>query len=444
MNKLKKTLKSLALFGAMACCTMQVQAQTYKLADYPDIVMYQVNPRVFAPFNSLSAVAARLDSIKALGVNTLWIMPIYPIGELKSKNSPYSIRDYDAVAPEFGTLQDYRHLVAEAHKRGMAVIQDWVANHTAWDHAWVKAHPDWYTHNENGEIISPQGPGWDWTDVADLNYDNKDMRKAMVDAMRFWVEYIGIDGYRCDVADAVPADFWRDCIKDLRETAKPRRIVFLAEGKNPENFTVGDFDLDYGWDYKEAAKKVFAEGASAATLFQADADEYAKLPAGKIKMRFTTNHDQSTEATPPVEFTSLSGSMAAYVATVFLHGGALVYSSQEVGYDKPINFFHYVPVDWSQNSDVYQEYQHLLKVYNENEALRRGSIKAYPMKDALVFERATDNNHVYVVVNVRNKLQTVSVPKAWRGVRVTDTASGKTYPLGAKLRMAPFQYYIFK
>lgn len=440
---MKNLHKAFALLLGLLPLSSQAQG-TFRLVDYPDIVMYQVNPRVFAPSESLNAVTERLDSIRALGVNTIWVMPIFPIGEEKSKNSPYSIRDYRAVAPEFGTLDDYRRLIREAHRRGMAVIQDWVANHTAWDNPWLKQHPDWYTHNADGEIISPQGPGWDWKDVADLNYDNQDMRRAMTAAMRFWVTEVGVDGFRCDVADGVPADYWRDCISELRQAALPRRIVMLAEGKNPDNFSIGGFDLDYGWDYKECLVKVFREGLPASELFRADSAEYAKLPAGKIKMRFTTNHDQSTQATPPVEFNTLRGSMAAYVAAVFLHGGALVYGSQEVGYEKPINFFHYVPVDWTANPEVYREYQQLLKLYNQYSALRRGELKTYPQKDVMLFRKSDAGGQFLVAVNVRNAASTVKLPVDWAGRKVTNLYTGKSLRLGKKLKLKAYEYLIVK
>lgn len=144
-----------------SCCgrLFLAQQKTFLPATPQDVVMYQVNPRVFASRQSLKAVTQHLDSIKALGANTIWVMPVFPIGTTKSKNSPYSISDYKAVAPEFGTIDDYKQLVAQAHRRGMAVIQDWVANHTSWDHPWIKAHPDWYTHDATTDtIICPQGP----------------------------------------------------------------------------------------------------------------------------------------------------------------------------------------------------------------------------------------------------------------------------------------------
>ncbi len=357
---MKKTLLAiLTACMALSACTPKAEKAEpqFKLADPADIVMYQVNPRVFAPSNSLNAVTGRMDSIRALGVNTLWIMPIFPIGTTKTKNSPYSISDYQDVAPEFGTLDDYKNLVKVAHSKGMAVIQDWVPNHTSWDHPWITAHPDWYTRDAEADtIICPQGPGWDWTDVADLNYDNQDLRAAMTSAMKFWITEVGLDGFRCDVADFVPVDFWKDAIAELRQAAGTRQIVMLSEGKRPDNFSIGGFDMNYGWDYKDSLINVWQKGYPVSNLFEADKAEYAPLGPGNYKMRFTTNHDHSVFATPPAEFGGDRGAMAAYVATIYPHGGALIYSSQEVGHPTPISFFFYVPVDWNAKPEIYREY----------------------------------------------------------------------------------------
>ena len=210
---MKKIIFSLlTLVVLLVACEPKTVSDKFQIPAVHDVVMYQVNPRVFADSASLKAVTARIDSIADLGVNMIWVMPIYPIGEEKSKNSPYSIRDYKAIASEFGTIDDFKALVAACHERGMGLILDWVANHTAWDNVWLKdqGHKDWYTQDSAGNIIFP--PGTDWTDVADLNYDNREMRDAMIDAMRYWIVEVGIDGFRCDVADQVPADFWKEAI----------------------------------------------------------------------------------------------------------------------------------------------------------------------------------------------------------------------------------------
>lgn len=420
---------------------------SYNLPAVDDIVMYQVNPRVFAPEKSLVAVTNRLDSIKALGVNVIWVMPIYPIGEEKSKNSPYSIRDYKAIAPEFGTIDDFQALVDSCHAKGMGIILDWVGNHTAWDNVWLKeqGHKDWYTQDKDSNIIYP--PGTDWTDVADLNYDNKEMRAAMIDAMMYWIKDIGIDGFRCDVADMVPADFWKDAISQLRKAAAGRSLVFLAEGNKPETINDGGFDMNYGWDYRAQLLKVFGEKEDASKLFDADTEEYKNLNEGKVKLRFTTNHDESTKKTPIGDYNGERGSMAAFVATVFVHGGALIYSSQEVAHPTPINFFQYVPVDWSAHGDIYKEYQKLIALINDNSALRHGGPSAtYPDADVLAFERNGDEGIFFILVNVRDSEQRFALPVNWMNSEVTDMLDSdqKTVTLEKEFKLAPYQYLILK
>ena len=387
---MKKFLFLIGFAVAVVACkpAQETKQAPFEMPAVEDIAMYQVNPRVFAPENSLNAVAARIDSIRDLGVNVMWVMPIYPIGIEKGKNSPYCISDYKAIAPEF---------------------------------------------------ICPQP--WNWEDVADLNYDNKDMRAAMIDAMKFWIVEVGIDGFRCDVADGVPADFWKDAINELRAAAGDRKILMLAEGKNAVNFTIGGFDMNYGWDYKDELVKVW-KGAPASDLIKADKAEYDSLPPGKVKLRFTTNHDHSTEATPCKEFTNDRGAMSAYVVSIFPHGGALIYGSQEVGYPDTINFFHYVPVDWTAKPEIYKEYQKLIKLYNEHPALRKGKMTAYPDKDVLVFEKTDAAERFLVIANVRNEPKTIKVPENWVGRETEDEVTGQHIKLEANLELSPFQYLI--
>lgn len=446
MKKIVLTLLPILLIMVMGCKPKANHAQqVYEGFDVPevaDVVLYQINPRVFAPSNSFQTILGRLDSIEDLGVNMLWIMPIYPIGEEKSKNSPYSVRDYKAVAPEYGTVDDLRMLVESCHERGIGVILDWVANHTAWDNVWLKQHPDWYTHDSIGNIIYP--PGTDWTDVADLNYDNKDMRAAMIDAMRFWVDSVGIDGFRCDVADQVPVDFWNECIKNLRDAAKPKHLIMLAEGTNPENFTAG-FDLNYAWEFMRAIDKVMKGEAKVKMLTDADMNEYKDLERGKYKLRFTTNHDESTKETPVKQYGGIRASMAAFVATTMLHGGMLVYGSQEVGYPEPINFFKYVPVNWNANPDLRNEYKQLISVYNDHPALRSSGKVTYFDDDnnnVLCVDRVLNNDNVLVIVNVRNEPHSIPVPGMWSNRTVTNLMKGEQMELGSRISLQPYQYLL--
>lgn len=442
---MKKLLLSVSILAAVVSCkpTQETKEVTFELPAVDDIAMYQVNPRVFAPENSLNAVAARIDSIRDLGVNVMWVMPIYPIGIEKGKNSPYCISDYKAIAPEFGTIEDFKNLAQVCHEHGMGIILDWVANHTAWDHPWVKEHPDWYTRDEKADtIICPQP--WNWEDVADLNYDNKDMRAAMIDAMRFWVDSVGVDGFRCDVADQVPVDFWTECIDNLRAAAKPRQLIMLAEGANPDNFKAG-FDLNYAWEFMGAIAQVMNDGARVGKLVSVDKHEYKDLESGKYKLRFTTNHDESTKATPVKLYGGVRASMAAFVATTMLHGGMLVYGSQEVGYPEPINFFHYVPVDWNANPALRDEYKSLIAVYNEHPALRSsGKVIPYDDEDnnILCVDRVLNNDNVLVLVNVRATAHSIDLPAMWADRSVTDLMTGETKQLSKKITLQPYQYLL--
>lgn len=453
MRTIFKTMLVVAAGAALtlAACKPEKKAATYELPAIDDIVMYQVNPRVFAPdsaeVSSLRVVASRIDSIADLGVNVMWVMPIYPIGKEKSKNSPYSIVDYCAVNPAFGTLDDFKALVDSCHNHGMSIILDWVANHTAWDSKWLKeqGHKDWYTQDSLGNVIYT--PGTDWTDIADLNYDNADMRAAMREAMLFWIKDVGIDGFRCDVADWVPTDFWKGAIDSLRQAVAPRKIVMLAEGTDPKNFTIGGFDMNYAWDFMRVMRQdVWKDGKPASLLFECDSTEYAALPAGKVKMRFTTNHDESNNMSPYERFGGDRGSMAAWVGTVFLHGGPLVYGSQEVGYEQPINFFHYVPVDWTAKPELRNEYKALIALLKSNPALMKGELKAYPDKDVMVFVKsgAGQQEKFLVLVNVRDAEHEVALPAEWAGKKVVDMMSGTEVELAKEAKLQPYQYCILK
>ncbi|RYG48347.1 alpha-amylase, partial [bacterium] len=207
-------------------------------------VVYEVNLRALGPKGGFRELTRRLDGLAKLGTNVVWLMPIYPVGRVRSAGglgSPYAVADYDRVNPEFGTAEEFRSLVKRAHALKMRVILDWVANHTSWDHPWLK-DKDWYSQDGKGDIIIP--PGTNWQDAAELNFESVPMRKAMIASMLGWVRRYDIDGFRCDAADFVPADFWRQAIASLREGSK-KPLLFLAEGSKREEFEAG-FDLMYG------------------------------------------------------------------------------------------------------------------------------------------------------------------------------------------------------
>ena len=430
-----------AILLAASCCNDRCETG-YEVPAPEDVMMYQVNPRVFAPEKSFNAVAQHLDSIKALGTNVVWFMPIYPVGQIKTVNSPYCISDYKGVNPEFGTLEEFKNVVSLCHEKGMSVIVDWVANHTSWDNKWIESNPEWYTH-EDGQIVPPIK---DWADVADLNFDNPEMRLAMIDAMKFWVTEVGIDGFRCDAADFVPFDFWKQCCDSLR-AIPDHKLLLLAEGKRKDHFDAG-FEMNYAWDYLEAIRRVFGPrrgpAQPATKLFETDSAEYAGVPQGCVKLRFTTNHDESDKMSPIKEFGGERGSMAAFVASTYIHGGALVYGSQEIGYPGRINFFRYVPMNWEANQALNKEYTDLLALYNSIPAIRKGEMTPYPDADVLKFSKSHEGDSVLVLVNVRHEDTYTDTPAEWVGRQCTDLMTGKTVTLGEKIHLDPYGYIILR
>lgn len=436
---------SMVLLLIVSCSTKNTQ--TYSVPDPSDVAMYQVNPRLFAQNDCFRAFENHMDSVKALGVNVVWFMPICEIGRNdKSQSSPYCVKDYKDINPEYGTMDDFKSVIRACHSKGMSVIIDWVANHTSWDSRWITEHPDWYTHDEDGEIVFPEGTNWE--DVADLDFDNQEMRLAMIDAMKFWVEEVGVDGFRCDAADFVPFDFWEQCVTSLR-SIPGKNLLLLAEGNRKDHFDAG-FDMNYAWEYIGALRQIFSsenlstESVPVTVLFETDTEEYDSIPEECVKLRFTTNHDESSKQSPIREFAGERGSMAAFVATTYLHGGALIYGSQEIGYPGRINFFHHVPVDWTANGHLYKEYIDLMSLYNTYPAIRKGTATFFPDDDVLIFEKSDDTDSLLICINLRQEYKTVSIPSGWSGKVCKNMMTGEKTTLGSTAGLNPFEYIILK
>jgi len=401
-----------------------------------DIQMYEVNFRVFGSSSQFQKVINRLDQIKALGINVLWLMPVYEQGVLKSVGSPYCVKNYRAVNQEFGTFTDLQNLVEQAHMRGMAVILDWVANHTAWDNPWLK-YQSWYTRVD-GQVISPAGTNW--TDVADLNFDSQDMRLAMISAMKYWVLAANADGFRCDAADMVPFDFWKQAIDSLN--ALPgRNIIMLAEGARPDHFTAG-FQMNYAWNFYGALKQVF-NGQPASLLLSVNQTETAGLPVDVRKLRFTTNHDESAwDATPVQLFGGTDGALAASVITLFMGGNPLIYSSQEVGQAETVSFFNNNPVNWLQNPGMLQKYQLLLNYRAQSEPAKRGSLVGYDDDLMSVFIRRTADEDLLVLANVTRYEVNYRLPDDLKNTAWTDAFTGSAVNLGSNIQMGTYGYQV--
>ncbi len=409
----------------------------FLLADYSVKVpvVYEANIRAFGPGANFSAVTERLDAIRALGTDVLWLMPIQPVGKLRSAGglgSPYAVADFDGVNTEFGSEADLRRLISEAHRRKMRVILDWVANHTAWDHPWIAAHPDWYTRNAKGEISIPEGTNWQ--DVADLDFASKPMRAEMIASMKGWVTRFGIDGFRCDTADWVPVDFWAEAIKGLRG-ASSRPLLMLAEGARADHYAAG-FDLTYGWQFSYRMREAFA-GKSAREVVKAIQSEDAAAPVGKGALRFSTNHDWSAwEGSPTELYKSPEGVRTALTVAAFAGGAPLIYTGQEVSWPHRIPIFDRTTIDWNRDAATARWVQALFAKRRAHPALQGGTLVDSSTDDAIAFRRRAGREEALVLANVRASAKSLSLPAAARG-RWNDLFTGRATNVAANVELPP-------
>jgi glycosidase len=337
-------------------------------------VIYEVNVRQYTAEGTLRALRPHLPRLKALGVDVIWLMPVQPIGRKNRKGtmgSYYSISDYTAINPELGTMADFDTLVAAAHREGLKVLLDWVPNHTAFDHPWITQHKDWYVTRADGTIVNArdnEGHDTDWTDVAELNYDNPELRRAMIDAMRWWLEHGHVDGFRCDVAGGVPLDFWRQARTALR-AVRPD-LFMLAESEDPRLHAA--FDMTYGWELHHLLNQV-AQGkrpAPAVDAYLARQDSVFGRDA--YRMYFTSNHDENSWNGS--EFERMGpNALPAFVLAATLRGSMpLLYTGQEVSVRKRLRFFEKDTVDWSGES-LAPFYRSLFELKHLHESLANGA-----------------------------------------------------------------------
>ena len=393
-------------------------------------VIYEVNVRQYTDAGTFDAFATHLPRLKELGVDVLWFMPIFPISELNRKGSlgsPYSISDYKAVNPEFGTAQDFKDLINEAHAQGFHVILDWVANHTGWDNPWIAAHKDWYTQDGEGNIVWP--PGTDWTDVADLNYDNADMRAAMIDALKFWVTEFNVDGYRADVAGGVPVDFWNTARTELDALGHP--LFMLAEDSSNMDLLENAFSANYGWPLMSLINTL-GRGTATKTDFEwGVSDLTSNYPAGTYPMNFITNHDENSWN--GTEFERLGGYVKSMAALSFVMPGVpLLYSGQEVGLNRRLAFFEKDQIDWMP-SGYTAFYKKLIGLKDRNSALANGpnggSFKLLKTSSnkVVAMARTKGSNRVILVLNLSGKKSTIKVTVGkLAGTYVTYSTGKKT------------------
>lgn len=368
-----------------------------------DAVIYEIFPRQYSAKGDFNSITADLDRLKNLGVTVLWLMPIHPIGQEKKKGtigSPYAVKDFYAINPDYGTSADLKKLVSEAHKRGLKVIIDIVANHTSWDSVMMKTK-GFYTTNDKGEIIPPVA---DWADVADLNYDNAELRKYMIEMLKFWVRDYDLDGFRCDVAGFVPTDFWETARREVDKIKAD--TIWLAEWESPD-LLVKVFNLDYSWANHSALMNVLQGNVSASEIRRVWEADKAKMPKGAIRMRFSDNHDERRAIARFGE----KGALAAQALTFTLDGVPLVYNGMENGDTTESGYpalFEKMPIFWQievRRPEFPRFYKAMIELRKNSAALRRGDLTWLKNSDEnriLTFVRKSGNEEIIIAINLTN------------------------------------------
>lgn len=410
--------------------------------------IYEVNVRQYTPEGNFNAFSQHLPRLRDMGVDILWLMPVHPISEKNRKGtlgSYYAVRDYKDVNPDFGTKDDFKKLVDKAHELGMKVILDWVPNHTGFDNVWIEEHPEWYTKNEAGEITYPEGT--DWTDVADLNYDNKDMRKAMIDALLYWIKDFDIDGYRCDVAGSVPYDFWAEANAAL---FNEKHVFLLAEANDPSLHEVG-FHMSYGWTFHHAMNQRAKNEISLAEMNSIYKEELVKFGDEAYLMNFITNHDENSwNGTVEERMGEAADAMAVLAFTI--DGMPLIYSGQEAGLNKRLKFFEKDTINWD-NIVKKDFYTTLLALKHENKALWNGSYggkytRVHTDNNANIFcyHREQSDDQLVVALNLSDEKQSFQTTDVLKDAEFTEIfTKSKVNPSqwsNETVEMEPWSYIV--
>lgn len=413
-----------------------------------DAVLYQINTRQFTPEGTFVAARAQLPRLAEMGVDIIWLMPIHPIGAVNRKGSlgsPYAVRDYRAVNPELGNEAEFRAFVDEAHRLGMKVILDWVANHSAYDNPLTQSHPEWYTRNPEGALMSPAGT--DWSDVADFDYSQPRLRHYMTESLVYWVREFGIDGYRADVAGYVPLDFWETARAEL---ALVKPVFMLAEWEQ-RDLHARAFDATYGWGWKEAMQRTVREGGGAGAIRGYYAAQAETWPSAAMRMVYTDNHDQNSW--DGVASAIYGPAYEAAIALSFVGSGLpLIYNGQEADLVRQLAFFDKDPIAWGPG-----RYDGLLRqliaLKTEMRALHNGRFGAAMVEvptttssDVYSFIRGAPGERVFAVFNLSPRAHVATFEHARHHGSYTDALTGApaSFGGGEALTLAPWGYRIFK
>ena len=409
-------------------------------------VLYQINTRQFTPEGTFAAAQRQLPRLKALGVDILWLMPIHPIGQKNRKGglgSPYSVKDYYGVNPEFGTKADLKAFVDAAHAQGFHVILDWVANHTAWDNPMHDAHPDWYEKDWKG--ANRPTPWWDWSDIIDLDYSKPGLRQYMTGAMKYWVKDFGIDGYRADVAGYVPVDFWENARAEL-DAIKP---VFMLGEFDQRDVHYKAFDATYAWKWNNAMHDIAMGKADTGALFGYYSELESAWPKAAIRMVYTENHDQN--AWEGTEFERFGPALNNAIALSFVGDGMpSIYNGQEAGNTKRLAFFEKDAIVWKDhpNTALFKKLITFRDAHPSLWAAPWGATMVPVVNSSggkvLSFVRAKGDDKVVGLFNMSGTEQSFTMSDGPFVGRYTDFENGKIVRLSneGKITLAPWSYEI--
>ncbi len=443
--------------------TSFVKAQLIQPKWAKSAVMYEVNIRQYTPEGTFNAFAKELPRLKSLGVDVIWIMPIHPIGVKNRKGgmgSYYSVRDYTDVAPEYGTKEDFKKLVLTAHKLGIKVMIDWVANHSAWDNKWIEQHPNWYAQDKNGAIVTQ----YDWTDVAKLNFENNEMRAAMIDAMKYWVKDFDIDGYRCDVAFLVPVDFWEQLRVEL-EKIKPMYMLAEMEwnadiNPTPNVYFNKAFNAAYGWNFMGASADMVQGKKSLVDFKKEIKANYEKFPAQMHKLYFLTNHDENSWNGTVDEKYGKNWQQVGVMVYTLPQSLPLIYTGEEAGLNRRLSFFEKDPIkeaEWSNVSrvDWYKRMtnlKHTVKAFKNDNTLSNWkeiditSSTGNLLNSCYAYSRKNGKSEAYVFINFSDNAIELTTPNIILNTLVKkykkDSNASQIIKDG-KLTLAPHSYIIY-
>ncbi|MGG9971779.1 alpha-amylase family glycosyl hydrolase [Ferruginibacter sp. SUN002] len=424
---------------------------SFKKADWiHNTDVYEVNLRQYTQEGTFNAFAKELPRLKEMGVSTLWFMPITPISKKEMKGSMgsyYACSDYTSINPEFGTLDDFKVLVKKAHEMGMKVIIDWVANHTGWDHVWTKSNPEYYEIDSTTNDFK-RASGMD--DIIELDFTNKGLRKAMIDAMQYWVKECDIDGYRCDLAFWVELDFWVEARAALEKT---KTLFWLAENDaidNPHYYQA--FDACYSWTWMHKTEDFYKKDQNKKMLDGILQQYDTAGGANAIKLWFTTNHDENTwNGTEYEKYGDAAKALAVFSFT--WDGIPLIYSGQELPNHKRLKFFDKDVIEWTGKFEMEDFYKTLLSIHKNNPALRAGdpAVTTYILQsnadnNVLAFLRKNGNNEVLVLLNLSKEKVDCTINDAHLSGTFTDVFHNLSFNFGntQHFALSPWQYLVYE